>query len=115
MKGNNFYSESLKKEVVHEIKLGLLSKSEVKRKYGIKGWGCIYRWISNFDDNSDNRKLMDYTKSDKATLIKRIKELERQLEDEQIRSMGYSKMIDIAEEQLKISIRKKPDTKQSRK
>ena len=48
-------------------------------------------------------------------LEKRIKELERQLEDEQIRSFGYSKMIDIAEDQLNISIRKKPDTKQSKK
>jgi hypothetical protein len=58
---------------------------------------------------------MDYAKSDKAFLIKRIKELERQLEDEQIRSLGLSKMIDIAEEQLKISIRKKSTTKQSKR
>ena len=57
---------------------------------------------------------MDYKKSDKETLIKRIKELERKLEDEQIRSEGLSKMIDIAEDQLKISIRKKSVTKQSR-
>jgi len=112
----NFYPESLKKEIVREIKSGLVSKSEVRRKYGIRGWACIYRWISKFDENiPDNRRLMDYAKSDKAFLIKRIKELERQLEDEQIRSMGLSKMIDIAEEQLKISIRKKSITKQSKR
>jgi transposase len=116
MNGNNFYNESLKREVVREVKTGLISKAEAKRKYGIRGCGCINKWIRKFDDNiSDNRNAMDYTKSDKAALIKRIKELERQLEDEQIRSLGYSKMIDIAEGQLKISIRKKPDTKQSRK
>jgi cell division septum initiation protein DivIVA len=57
---------------------------------------------------------MDYKKSDKEALIKRIKELERKLEDEQIRSEGLSKMIDIAEEQLKITIRKKSSTKQSK-
>jgi len=61
------------------------------------------------------QRIMDYNKTDKKELVKRIKELERKLEDEQIRSFGYSKMIDIAEEQLKVSIRKKPDTKQSKK
>ena len=54
---------------------------------------------------------MDYNKLDKKELIKRVKELERKLEDEQIRSLGYNKMIDIAEEQLKISIRKKKMSK----
>ncbi len=58
--------------------------------------------------------MMDYNKENKDGLIKRIKELERQLEDEKIRAEGYSKMIDIAEDQLKISIRKKSTTKQSK-
>jgi hypothetical protein len=57
---------------------------------------------------------MDYKKSDKDALIRRIMELERQLKDEHIRSEGLSKMIDIAEEQLKVTIRKKSSTKQSR-
>jgi transposase len=116
MKGNNYYSESLKREVIYGIQMGVLSKAEAKRKYGIRGCGCINKWINKFALNvSDRLKLMDYSKLDKQALIKRIKELERQLEDEQIRSFGYSKMIDIAEEQIKIPIRKKPDTKQSRK
>lgn len=116
MKGNNFYSESLKREVIREIKSGLISKAEAKRKYDIRGCGCINKWIIKFDGGiPDNRKIMDYMKSDKEALIKRIKELERQLEDEQIRSTGLSKMIDIAEDQLKISIRKKSTTKQSKR
>jgi len=116
MKGNNFYSESLKREVVREVQSGTLSKSEARRKYDIRGCGCINKWISKFDGkNPDNRKFMDYKKTDKDALIKRIRELERQLEDEQIRSTGLSKMIDIAEEQLKISIRKKSVTKQFRR
>ena len=116
MKANKSYSESLKREVVREITSGLLSKSEARRKYDINGWGCIYKWINKFDINTaPNRDHMDYTKSDKEALIKRIKELERQLEDEQIRSIGLSKMIDIAEEQLKITIRKKSTTKPSGK
>jgi transposase-like protein len=115
MKGNNFYSESLKQEVVQEIKSGFISKAEAKRKYDIRGCGCINKWIRNFEITiPENLKLMDYKKSDKEALIKRIMELERQLKDEHIRSEGLSKMIDIAEEQLKITIRKKSSTKQSR-
>ncbi|MGD0584118.1 MAG: hypothetical protein ABR974_14385 [Bacteroidales bacterium] len=116
MKGNNKYSESLKREVVREIQLGNISKAEAKRKYDIRGCGSINKWFSKFDGKSpDNRKIMDYKKSDKEALIKRIKELERQLEDEQMRSFGLSKMIDIAEDQLNISIRKKSVTKQSKR
>lgn len=58
---------------------------------------------------------MDYSQLSKEELVKRLKLLNKQLEDEQIRSEGYSKMIDIAEEELQISIRKKSDAKQSKK
>ena len=115
MKGIKFYSDSLKKEVVREVKAGLLSKAEARRKYNIPGTSTIIGWIRKFDGKpSDYQKYMDYKKSDREVLIKRIRELERQLEDEQIRAEGLSKMIDIAEEQLKITIRKKSTTKQSR-
>ena len=115
MKGIKFYSESFKKEVVREVKAGFLSKAEAMRKYDIPGSSTIIGWIRKFDGKTtDYRRIMDYKKSDKEALIKRIRELERKLEDEQIRSEGLSKMIDIAEEQLKITIRKKSATKQSR-
>jgi len=115
MKGYNHYTESFKRDVVREILEGHISKAEAKRKYGIRGCSCIINWIRTFADTDSQEPKMDYSKADKEKLIKRIKELERKLEDEQIRSFGYNKMIDIAEEQLKISIRKKPGTKQSKK
>ena len=116
MKGNKFYSESLKREVVHEVLSGHLSKPEARKKYGIRGSSLIIEWIRKFEGSASQfRTTMDYNKSDKKELIKRIRELERKREDEQIRSFGYSKMIDIAEEQLKVPIRKKPNTKQSKK
>jgi transposase-like protein len=115
MKGNKFYSDSFKREVVREIKAGFLSKAEARRKYDIPGRSTIIGWIRKFEGRKTYyQTIMDYKKSDKEDLIKRIKELERKLEDEQIRSEGLSKMIDIAEEQLKITIRKKSATKQSR-
>jgi transposase len=116
MKGNKTYSDSLKREVVREFQLGNISKEEARRKYDIKGHSALLKWIRKFDGSLlDNRKIMDYKKADKDELVKRIKELERQLEEEQMRSFGLSKMIDIAEDQLNISIRKKSVTKQSRR
>src|SRR5665811_1529305 len=97
MKGRKFYSDSLKREIIREVKAGLLSKIEARRKYDIPGSSTIIGWIRKFDGKTTNyRQVMDYKKSDKEALIKRIKELERKLEDEQIRSEGLSKMIDIA-------------------
>jgi len=49
--------------------------------------------------------------NDNDELQKRIKELERQLEDEKLRSEAYARMIEKAEKELKISIRKKTGTK----
>ena len=45
-------------------------------------------------------------------LLKRIEELEEALEYEKLRSLAYSTMIDIAEEDFKIEIRKKDGAKQ---
>ena len=116
MKGYKSYSESLKREVVREVKLGFISKEEARRKYGIMGHACVSNWIRKFEKyDSRNHRFMDYKKVNKENLVKRIKELEHQLEDEQLRAEGYSKMIDIAEDLLNITIRKKSDTKQSKR
>ena len=45
-------------------------------------------------------------------LQKRLKELERQLEDAQMKNIALETMIDVAEEQLRIPIRKKSGPKQ---
>ena len=116
MRRYTFYSESVKKAVVHEVKTGRITKEEARRRYNIRSSTSISNWIRKFEGQTSSRpNQMDYKNKSKEDLIKRIKELERQLEDEQIRSFGYSKMIDIAEDQLKVQIRKKPDTKRSKK
>jgi hypothetical protein len=55
------------------------------------------------------------TEKEKAKLDaahKRLKELEKQLEHAQMKNIALETMIDIAEEQLKITIRKKSGPKQ---
>lgn len=55
------------------------------------------------------------TNKDNEALLKRINELEEALLDEKIKAEGYSIMIDIAEKEFQIPIRKKLGTKQSKK
>jgi hypothetical protein len=44
-------------------------------------------------------------------LEKKIKELEKLLQDSQLKNQMYQRMIDLAQEGLKINIQKKSDTK----
>ena len=49
--------------------------------------------------------------TDPSALLRRIKDLEKKLETAQLRAEGYELMIYIAEKELSIPIRKKPDSK----
>lgn len=122
---NQQLSESFKRHVVDQVTSGLMSKEEARRRYAIKSNSGILRWQRNFekygrcslnlliDTSFLNAKKSSTTKPDssEAALLARIKQLERQLEDEQLRSEAYNKMIDIAERELNIPIRKKSNTK----
>ena len=122
---NQQLSESFKRHVVDQVTSGLMSKEEARRRYGIKSKSGILRWQRNFekygrcslnlliDTSFLKAKKSSTTKPDssEAALLARVKQLERQLEDEQLRSEAYNKMIDIAERELNIPIRKKSNTK----
>lgn len=82
--------------------------------------GQLLRWMRQLGylDNTVCEKIVPLNmakgkrkQQSKAELEKRVRELENQLLDSQLKEEGYRRMIDIAEKDLKISIRKKPDTK----
>ena len=77
----------------------------------------LQRWISIFAPSSEFETELTEGEKDmdtegKKKLEKRIKELEKALEYSNLRADAYNKMIDVAEEVLNISIRKKSGTKQ---
>jgi hypothetical protein len=59
----------------------------------------------------DEELIRDGAEDNKEALVKRVKELERLLEDECLKSEAYNRMIELAEKELKISIRKKANTR----
>jgi transposase-like protein len=117
--------ESFKRLVVEEYLSTGCSKGYLSRKYKIRGKSAIHEWLTIFGYEDLPRKQMikfisplqsspppmAKDSQDVQALQKRIKELERQLEDEKLRSEAYSRIIDLAERELKIPIKKKPDTK----
>ena len=115
----NYYSDEFKKGVVDEVHKGILSKEEARRKYGIKGSSAVLNWIRKFEGN----KFQSMNPKAKATKSsKSIEELEaenarlkQELDIEQLRNRALNVMIDIAEDQFKIPIRKKSGAKQSKK
>lgn len=116
-----YYSQSFKRSVVEEVLSGKLTKEQARRKYDLGGKSAVLNWMRKFG-LSEHRQIpacfepmKENPQANAAALEKRIKELERALEDAQLKAEGYSRMIDIAERELKISIRKKSSTKQSGK
>jgi len=114
----HFYPESLKLAVVREYESTNVSKAYLKRKYGVSGITLINYWLKRYAKNaylSSKFKVMAPEPSEDTPevhkLKQRIRQLERELEDAKLLSEAYSLMIKKAEEELKIPIRKKFNTK----
>ena len=115
------YDEAFKRMVIGEYRSGRWSMEQLRRRYGLAGKSCISEWIAQLERLSGPierevwREPPPMAKSTKKEnvedLRRRMKELERQLDDEQLRSEAYSRLIDLAEREHRIAIRKKDSTK----
>jgi transposase len=121
------YSREFKRSVIEEYLGGGVTKSLLQKKHSIKVHGGILRWMRQLGylENEQksrylpslipislpSKKVNKPDPSSNEAQERRIKDLERSLEDEQLRSEAYRLMIDIAEKEFNIPIRKKPSTK----
>lgn len=113
-----YFSDSFKLGVIQRVISGELTKEQARIHYGIGGSSAILNWMRKFGYTSDsthpipmNKKPLDDHPSDPIELKKQLKHTQKLLEREQQRSEFYQTMIDIAERELGISIRKKSDTR----
>ena len=98
-----------------------VSMSEMTRKYNI-GHSSIPRWMDNFGIPMPERVLPSNVmvqQNEKQTsaitvesLENQLKSLQAELEREKLRNLALNTMIDVAEEELHIDIRKKAGAKQ---
>ena len=114
------YPEPLKLTVVREYESTNCSRAYLKRKYGLNSTNVIKAWVRKYGNNDylSNQKRIMTMPEDRSednqevqALKRRIRQLERELEDAKLLSEAYSLMIKKAEEELKIPIRKKYNTK----
>jgi len=108
------YSDSFKLGVVMRVANGQISKEQARIKYNIGGNSSILEWMRKFgycsNSNSQTPMAEPYDNTEPDQLKKKVHQLEKQLQNERIRSEFYQTMIDVAERELGISIRKKSDT-----
>ena len=118
------YSLSFKLQVVQEVERGESSVTGVRRKYGIQGNATVINWLrkyGNFDWENQTPSNMPKTQEQKILeLEQKVKVLEKQkafLEHQVDRSdrkaVLFDMMIDLAEKEFKIPIRKKCSPEQS--
>lgn len=117
------YPNDFKMQVVQEYLSTDLSQKDLMDKYNIRGNNTIKLWMRKFDVQTPSQQQIELqrimAKEKEKTpyereLEARVKRLESQLEDEKLRTLALSTMIDIAEKELKISIRKKSGAKPSK-
>ena len=105
------YREEFQHEVCLLYLTGRFTKAELQNKYGIRGKSRLFTWLKKFGYIAQNSiKSMS---NNKASVNKssQKKDIKNELEDAQLKAEIYSKMIEIAEQEYKIKIRKNSDTK----
>ena len=121
----------LKNQIIAEYLTQGCGFRQLAAKYGISRttigkWVAIHQGIhnlpatekqqkySNSSMNSSQKKSTDNDQQS-AALQQKIAALEKQLQWEKLRADALDTMINVAEKQLDIQIRKKPGTQQSKK
>ena len=110
------YSEEFKRHLVSEFESGKHSVVQLEKLFGISN-NLIYGWIykfSTFNEKGSRIIEMKESSTSKLTALQaKIKELESIVGQKQIKIDFLEKLIEIAEEELEIDIKKKPSTSQS--
>lgn len=114
------YSDAEKLALIHAFQSSDMSMEQFSRINGM-GHSTLSRWLFNFASLNSPTANVFMKKSSRTDTFKskqelvleeKIRNLEKALEYEKLRSLAYSTMIDVAEEHFGIDIRKKPGAKQ---
>ncbi|KAA6330932.1 hypothetical protein EZS27_020412 [termite gut metagenome] len=119
-----FYSKEFRERVLTAYYNSSESLAMIAHRFQVKQ-DTVSSWVyrKNSSSNQENTITLEASnvmpmKKEKLTpeqMEQRILDLEQDLEQEKMRSVCLNKMIDIAERELKIDIRKKSGAKQPKK
>jgi transposase-like protein len=117
----NNYTDDFKLKVVQEYLMTDATVSEIQEKYGIKSRSCIPDWVRKFGLNKPTQREIEFQNGMKEQNGRSPREqelelenarLKKELEKERLRTLALNTMIDIAERDLKIKVRKNSGAKQ---
>lgn len=94
-----------------EYLLGEMSYRSLGRKYGVD-FRTLHSWVSKYRGESVSKKKEKSVNQGRSELPADIKELQEELRKAKLKNKLLDAMIDIAEDELKISIRKKSGARQ---
>jgi hypothetical protein len=131
-KAGRYFTETEKHQIIQELISNQCTKVEIWKKYTgqEEEHGQLLRWmrslgynteiktqrpniVSNFISMSKkkNKSYIEDDNFENLQLKKRVLELEKQLKDAELKAIAFSTMVDIAEKEFNIPIRKKLNTK----
>lgn len=115
------YNDAEKLQIIEEYMSSGESMETFQVKYGM-GQCTLSRWMTNFGlSNTSQRQYIEMKKKlpespektlRERTLEARLAQLEKELKAEKLKTEAANAMIDVAEEELGIDIRKKAGAKQ---
>lgn len=119
------YSMNFKLTVVAEVEKGYLTYKQAQKKYGIQGRSTVLEWLRKYG-NFDWENKTPYTMSKEKTPEQKLLELEQkvkllekqnnrlkhQAKQADKKAIIFDMMIDIAEQEYNISIRKNSSPEQ---
>lgn len=113
---HRYFSDDFKRRKVSEIDRNLTTMAEVCREYQVTRT-AVYKWIFKYSQvrKKGERQIVE-SKSDTKKILalkEKIKELERLVGQKQIEIEFLDKLIDLAEDDMGIEIKKKGSTRHS--
>ena len=111
------FSQKVKEEIIRLVLYQRQPAKLIAQKYGLPNIYIIANWVRIYKKNLEKGAItlppmQKPKRKDTTALKKRIKQLENSLEKANVLIYGLNSMIDYAEKELKVPIRKKPGTKQ---
>ncbi len=113
------YTEAFKMHVVREVEDGKITQLEASRRYGILGHSTILKWCRKYGrlrfkrSSGTKRMVMEERDSELLRLRNEVRELKQELEAARIKNVVLETLVDVAERELQIPIRKKYGAKRS--
>jgi transposase len=113
----NNYEVSFRRWLVREIEEQRMTSNQAVERFNLSptsGYKLIQNWRKKYSPEMILAlpAMTEKEKQKLEALQRQTKALEKQLEDARMRNIALNMLIDVAEDKLKISIRKKPGAKQ---